>query len=57
MLDVFLPPMYAFVHAYLVLPSLLFDVIYKMGPVIAPLLGLALCVAFPFIALRDKTDA
>ncbi len=57
MLEAFLSPMYAFVKTYLVLPSLLFDVVYKMGPVIAPMLGMALCVAFPFIALRDKTDA
>lgn len=55
-MEAILSAMYAFVHAYLILPSLLFDVIYKLGPVVAPLLGLALCCAFPFIALRDKTD-
>jgi hypothetical protein len=49
--------MYAFVKVYLVLPSLLFDVIYAMGPVPASLLGLGLSVAFPFIFLRDKKDS
>ena len=57
MLDVFLPPMYAFVHVYLMVPSLIMDGIYKLGPVVAPMLGMALCVAFPLIALRDKPDA
>ena len=56
-MEALLSAMYAFVKTYLVVPSLVFDLVYKMGPVIAPLLGLALCVAFPFIALRDKTDA
>ncbi len=46
--------MYAFVKVYLVLPSLLMDGIYAMGPVVAPVLGLALSVAFPFIFLRDS---
>jgi hypothetical protein len=56
-MEALLSAMYAFVKTFLIVPSLLFDVIYKLGPVIAPLLGLALCVVFPFIALRDKTDA
>ena len=56
-MEALLSAMYAFVHAFLILPSLLFDLLYKLGPVIAPMLGLAVCVAFPFIALRDKTDA
>ena len=47
----------AFVKFYLMIPSLLMNAVYAMGPVIAPILGLALCCAFPFIALRDKTDA
>jgi hypothetical protein len=33
------------------------DGIYAMGPVVAPILGLALCCAWPFIGLRDKKDA
>jgi hypothetical protein len=41
---------------YLFLPSLLMNAVYAMGPVVAPLLGLALCCAFPFIALRDKKE-
>ncbi len=57
MLDVFLPPMYAFVHVYLMVPSLIMDGIYKLGPVAAPIIGMALCCAFSFIALRDKPDA
>jgi hypothetical protein len=56
-MEALLSAMYAFVKTYLLVPSLLFDVIYKLGPVIAPVLGMALCVAFPFIALRDKSDA
>ncbi len=56
-MEALLSAMYAFVKTYLVLPSLLFDVIYNLGPVIAPLLALAFCVAFSFIALRDKSDA
>lgn len=57
MLDVFLPPMYAFVKVFLMLPSLLMNGIYALGPVVAPIVGMALCVAFSFIALRDKPDA
>ena len=57
MLDVFLPPMYAFVKVFLLLPSLLMNGIYALGPVAAPIVGMALCVAFSFIALRDKPDA
>ncbi|HYW51823.1 MAG TPA: hypothetical protein VE861_14505 [Gemmatimonadaceae bacterium] len=49
--------LYGFVKFYLMIPSLIFDAVYAMGPVVAPILGLALCVAFPFIALRDKPDA
>jgi hypothetical protein len=49
--------MYAFVKVYLVVPSLLMDFIYKLGPVVAPIIGMALCCAFPFIAMRDKPDA
>jgi hypothetical protein len=56
-MEAILSAMYAFVKTYLIVPSLVFDLVYKMGPVVAPLLGLALCCAFPFIALRDKTDA
>jgi hypothetical protein len=48
--------MYAFVKVYLVVPSLLMDGVYAMGPVVAPVLGLALSVAFPFIFMRDKKD-
>lgn len=47
----------AFVRFYLTVPSLIMDGIYAMGPVVAPVLGMALCCAFPFIALRDKPDA
>lgn len=56
-MEAILSAMYAFVKVYLVVPSLLMDGIYKLGPVVAPLLGLALCCAFPFIGLRDKSDA
>ena len=49
--------LYGFVKFFLFLPSLMMDGVYALGPVIAPLLGLALCVAFSFIALRDKRDA
>jgi hypothetical protein len=42
------------VKVVLFIPSLLMDAVYAMGPVIAPILGLALCCAFPFIALRDE---
>ncbi|MBC7842797.1 MAG: hypothetical protein H7099_10810 [Gemmatimonadaceae bacterium] len=56
-MEALLSAMYAFVKIYLLVPSLLMDLVYSMGPVIAPLLGLALCCAFPFIALRDKSDA
>lgn len=45
------------VKTFLVLPSALFDAIYAMGPVVAPVLGLLLSAAFPFIFLRDKKDA
>ncbi len=47
----------AAVKFFLILPSLLMDAVYALGPVAAPLLGLALACAFPFIALRDKKDA
>lgn len=47
----------ALVKFYLIVPSLIMDAVYAMGPVVAPILGMALCCAFPFIALRDKTDA
>lgn len=57
MIESILTAMYAFVKVYLVVPSLVMDVIYKMGPVVAPIVGMALCCAFPFIALRDKSDA
>jgi hypothetical protein len=56
-MEALLSAMYAFVKFYLMLPSLLFDAIYAMGPVVASVLGLALSVAFPFIFLRDKKDA
>ncbi len=56
-MEAILSAMYAFVKVYLVIPSLLMNAVYAMGPVIAPLLGLALCVVFPFIFLRDKSDA
>ena len=47
----------AAVNFYLLLPSLIMNGIYAVGPVIAPLLFLAAACAFPFIALRDKPDA
>jgi hypothetical protein len=47
----------AFVKFYLIVPSLLMDAVYAMGPVVAPIVGMALCCAFPFIALKDKPDA
>jgi len=47
----------AIVKFYLIVPSLIMNGIYALGPVVAPLLGLALACAFPFIALRDKPDA
>ncbi|MCC7053945.1 MAG: hypothetical protein IT355_11845 [Gemmatimonadaceae bacterium] len=56
MIESILTGMYAFVKVYLVVPSLLMDVVYNMGPVVAPILGMALACAFPFIALRDKPD-
>jgi len=56
-MEAILSAMYAFVKVYLVIPSLVMDAVYAMGPVAAPLLGLALCVAFPFIFLREKPDA
>lgn len=55
-MEAVLAGMYAFVKVYLMLPSLLMNGVYALGPVIAPILGLALCVIFPFIALRDKSD-
>ena len=57
MLEALLAPMYAFVKVYLMLPSVLMNGIYALGPVVAPILGMTLCVAFSFIALRDKPDA
>lgn len=45
------------VSAFLMIPSLIFNALYALGPVIAPILGLALVCAFPFIALRDKKGA
>jgi hypothetical protein len=56
-METLLHGMYAFVKTYLVVPSFLFDVLYKLGPVVAPVLALASCVAFAFIALRDKPEA
>lgn len=47
----------ALVKFYLIIPSLLMDAVYAMGPVIAPIVGLALCCAFPFIGLRDKKSS
>lgn len=47
----------AFVNFYLMVPSLLMNAIYAIGPVVAPIIGMALCCAFPFIAMRDKPDA
>jgi hypothetical protein len=47
----------AAVKFYLMVPSLIMDGIYAMGPVVAPIVGLALCCAWPFIGLRDKKDA
>ena len=44
------------VKVLLIVPSLLMDAVYAMGPVVAPILGMALCCAFPFIALRDKSE-
>lgn len=45
------------VKTFLMIPSLLMDAVYAMGPVLAPALGMLLCVIFPFLALRDKKDA
>ena len=56
-MEALLAGMYAFVKVYLMVPSLIMDGVYKLGPVVAPVLGLLLCCAFPFIALRDKPDA
>ncbi len=56
-MEAILSAMYAFVKVYLVVPSLVMDGIYALGPVVAPAIGMALCCAFPFIALRDKPDA
>ena len=56
-MEAVLSAMYAFVKVYLVVPSLLMDGVYGLGPVVAPILGLALAVAFPFIFLRDKKEA
>ena len=56
-MEALLSAMYAFVKAYLMVPSMVLNGIYALGPVVAPLLGLALSVAFPFIFLRDKKDA
>jgi hypothetical protein len=47
----------AFVKFYLMVPSLIMDAIYAMGPIVAPIVGMALCCAFPFIGLKDKKDA
>jgi hypothetical protein len=49
--------LFAFVKFFLTIPSLIFDVVYAMGPVIAPVVGLLLCCAWPFIGLRDKKGA
>jgi hypothetical protein len=57
MIESLVTALYAFVKVYLMVPSLLMDVLYKMGPVIAPMLAMAFCCVFPFIALRDKNDA
>jgi hypothetical protein len=43
-----------FARGVLMLPSLLFDLIYALGPIIAPLAFLALLYAWPFLTLRDK---
>ena len=47
----------AFVKFYLTVPSLIMDGIYAMGPVVAPIVGLALCCIWPFFGLRDKKGA
>ena len=56
-MEALLSGMYAFVKVYLLLPSMLMNGVYALGPVVAPILGLALCCAFPFIALRDKSES
>lgn len=50
-------PLLVVVKTLLIIPSIIMNAIYAMGPVVAPLVGLALACAFPFIALRDKKDA
>jgi hypothetical protein len=49
--------LYAFVKTFLSIPSLIFDGVYALGPVVAPVLGLLLASAWPFIGLRDKNKA
>lgn len=49
--------MYAFVKVFLVVPSFLMDGIYKLGPVVAPAIALALSAVFAFMTLGDKKDA
>lgn len=50
--------MYAFVKAFLVIPSFLMDIIYNLGPVVSSAIGLGLSAAFAFYALGDqKKDA
>ena len=46
--------LYAFVKTFLFIPSAIFEVIYKLGPVWAPVLGLALTCVYPFIALNKE---
>ncbi len=44
----------AFARGVLMLGSLVFDGIFALGKIAAPVLGLALLAVWPFIALRDK---
>lgn len=47
--------LFGFARGVLILPSLLFDLIYMLGPIIASLGFLALLYAWPFLGLKDKT--
>lgn len=46
-----------FARGVLMLPSLLFDAVYALGPIIAPIAFLAVLYAWPFIALKEKNRA
>lgn len=46
-----------FARLVLMIPSLLFDAIAALGKVIAPIIGLVLLYAWPFLWLRDRKRA